>query len=84
MTQEQEETLEKLRVAINDHLKAMGWLDERLLSEFVVVSCAEDMSAEQRGNFYTLTQSSAVMPFHHVVGLLHCGLKWHYENDDDD
>jgi hypothetical protein len=86
MTPEQEKTLEALRVAINDHLSEMGWLSEhKLLSEFVVVSCAETfIPGEDKGNTYYLTQSSTTLPFHHVVGLLHCGLKWQYDEDREE
>lgn len=85
MTPEQEETLEKLRAAVQDHLAAMGWLDDKLLSEFVVVSTSEMINEAEDGrrNFYTLTQSSVQMPFHHVVGLLKCALHWQFNDDDD-
>lgn len=83
MTPEQDETLEKLRVAIQNHLTEMGWLEDKILIEFVVVSCAMPSQGDD-GHTYYLTDDSGTKPFHHTVGLLHAGLKWHYEEHEQD
>lgn len=82
MTPEQEKTLEELTVAITNHLTAMGWMEDKLLNEFVVVSSAQPMT-DGEGQWYYLTESSTRQPFHHTIGLLHSGLKWHYDERDD-